>query len=133
MLDFTSIVSNTGGFLNTSLKSPFWTALIIVLIMITIIIVMYPAKYKALTSVIRIFIYGFVFVLIIMYLHDNNIKNEWEKEHEDKNSKKVMNNLEGFLNNDIPDDVTNVDDMRKLLSTPNNNDTTKYNLLNNSI
>jgi magnesium-transporting ATPase (P-type) len=92
--------STFSGFFGSSLKSPFWLALIITVIIILIIIFVYPAKKSAsISKLLKLMIYIFAIVLIFMFLHDSAIRELWLSEHEDAKARAMVGNMNDYINN----------------------------------
>lgn len=89
-----------GGFFGTSLRSPFWMALIITVIIILIILFVYPAKKSAsLSKLFKLMIYIFVTSLILIFLHDSAMLEAWKIEHEDEKQRQAIGVMSDFINN----------------------------------
>jgi hypothetical protein len=92
------IPSSISGFFGSSIKSPFWLALIITVCILLIIIFVYPAKKSApVSKLIKLMIYIFVGVLIFLMLHDNVLHDAWKAEHEDKSAREMIGGIGEFL------------------------------------
>lgn len=97
---FGLLQSTVGGFLGNSIKSPFWLALMITVIIILITIFVYPAKKSApISKLLKLMIYIFITSLILIFLHDNAIREVWQNEHEDKKAREIMGGMADFLAN----------------------------------
>lgn len=94
------IPSTITGFVGTSLKSPFWLALMITASLILIIIFVYPAKKSSsVAKLFKLMIYVFGTVLVFVMLHDNIVQETWRIEHEDKTARDMIGNMSDFINN----------------------------------
>ena len=97
---FGLLQSTFSGFFGSSLKSPFWMALIITVIIILITIFVYPAKKSAsISKLLKLMIYIFAVSLILLFLHDNAIREAWSFEHEDKKTREMLGGMSDFINN----------------------------------
>lgn len=98
---FGFIPSSVSGFFGTSIKSPFWLALLITICITLLIIFVYPSKKSApISKLIKLMIYMFVGILIFLMLHDNVLQETWKLEHEDKSARDMIGNMGDFINND---------------------------------
>ena len=86
-----------GGFFGSSLRSPFWMALIITVAIILITLFVYPAKKSA--SLSKLLIYIFVSSLILLFLHDSVLKDSWKTENEDQKQLAAIGGMSDFINN----------------------------------
>ena len=97
---FGLLKSSVGGFFGNSIKSPFWLALIITVIILLITIFVYPAKKtSSLSKLFKLMIYIFITTLVFLFLHDNAIKEVWLTEHEDKKARDVLSGMTDFIAN----------------------------------
>lgn len=97
---FGLIQSTIGGFLGNSIKSPFWLAIMITVIIILITIFIYPAKKSAsISKLLKLMIYIFVTSLILIFLHDSAIREVWQNEHEDKKAREILGGMSDFIAN----------------------------------
>lgn len=95
------IIKNTfGGFFGSSIRSPFWMALIITVVIILIILSVYPAKKSAsLSKLFKLIIYIFITSLILLFLHDNALHETWKSEHDDEKQRQAIGGMNDFINN----------------------------------
>ena len=88
------------GFFGSSLRSPFWMALIITVVIILITLFVYPAKKSAsLSKLFKLMIYIFVSSLILLFLHDSALKDSWKSENEDQKQLAAIGGMSDFINN----------------------------------
>lgn len=88
------------GFFGSSLRSPFWMALIITVVIILIILFVYPAKKSAsLSKLFKLMIYIFVTTLIFLFLHNSALHDTWKKENEDEKQRAAIGGMSDFINN----------------------------------
>lgn len=94
------IKNSFSSFFGSSIKSPFWLALIITVVIILITIFVYPAKKSAsISKLLKLMIYIFAASLIFLLLHDNALYDTWKIEHEDKNARAMIGGMSDFINN----------------------------------
>jgi len=97
---FGLLQSSIGGFLGNSIKSPFWLAIMITVIIILITIFVYPAKKSAsISKLLKLMIYIFITSLILLFLHDSAIREVWQTEHEDKKAREILGGMDDFIAN----------------------------------
>jgi len=88
------------GFFGSSLRSPFWMALIITVVIILIILFVYPAKKSAsVGKLFKLMIYIFITGLILLFLHDSALMDSWKIEHEDERQRQAIGGMSDFINN----------------------------------
>ena len=93
---FSIIKNNCIGFLGKTLKSTFWTAILIVIVTLTIIFFLYPnEKNKKFSKIIKPIIYTLISTIIILFIHDSCIKDIY------KNDKEICNDLVPLLRREI--------------------------------
>lgn len=94
------LFTNTfGGFFGNSLKSPFWVALIITVIIILIILFVYPAKKSSsISKLFKLMIYIFATTLVFLFLHDSAIGECWKKENDDAQQRAAIGGMSDFIN-----------------------------------
>jgi type II secretory pathway component PulF len=103
MLDiFGGIGSVAGGvkdFFGNSLKSPLWTAIIISIIIMLILLLFYPAKRgTGPAKHIKILIYVFISTVVILYIHDATIKSIVSDEYKNKAVEETLGGLRQHIN-----------------------------------
>ena len=97
---FGIIPSSISGFFGTSIKNPFWFALLVTVCIILIIIFVYPAKKSAsISKLFKLMIYIFIAFLVFIMLHDNALHETWKTEHEDQSARNMIGNMSDFINN----------------------------------
>lgn len=118
---FGLIPSSITEFFGSSLKSPFWLALLITASIILIIIFVYPAKKSSsIGKLLKLMIYLFVAVLVFLMLHDNALHETWKLEHEDQSARNMIGNMSDFINNPNPNpDTTQIQAQPRINVTSN--------------
>ena len=82
------------NYLGRTLKSTFWTAVLIVIIILFIVTFMYPSKSnRSFGKLIKPIIYMFIFTLIILFIHDSCIKDESKILQEDNSTSNIIGGI----------------------------------------
>jgi hypothetical protein len=94
-----SVASSVKDFFGNSFKSPLWTAIIISVIVMLILLLFYPAKRgTGPAKHIKILIYVFIATAAIMYIHDSTIKTIISDEYKNKAVEETLGGLRQHIN-----------------------------------
>lgn len=94
-----SVTSGITGFFGNSFKSPLWTAIIISVLIMLILLIFYPTK-KGIGPAkhIKVMIYILIATIGVMYMHDSTIKGVWDDEHKNKAVEETLGGLRQHIN-----------------------------------
>lgn len=94
-----NLAGSVTGFFGNSFKSPLWTAIIISVLVMLILLFFYPAKRgMGPTKQIKVLIYVFIISAGILYMHDSTLKNIWNEEHKNKVVEETLGGLRQHIN-----------------------------------
>ncbi len=94
-----SVANSVTGFFGNSFKSPLWTAIIISVLVMLILLLFYPAKRgMGPTKQIKVLIYVFLISAGILYMHDSTLKSIWNEEHKNKVVEETLGGLRQHIN-----------------------------------
>lgn len=92
-------ISYIGG----TFKSTLWTAILIVIVTLSIVVILYPKRKNASSSsYIKPVMYIFLSTLLLLFIHDSCVQDSNKLSREDKSAENVIEDITMFRGKDSP-------------------------------